>query len=98
MVREWKLRTGFKVGFTVKDKEDFDVQFFISYQKYQKYFASKFPKEIKGSEEELILSLCKGTNLTIKEVMNLKLSFIIIHELIKDKENYLNWYSSQDRK
>ena len=98
MVREWKLRTGFKVGFTVKDKEEFDVKFFISYQKYQKYLLSKLPKEIKGSEEEVILSLCKGTNLNVREVMDLKLSFIIIHELIKDKENYLNWYTSQDKK
>lgn len=98
MVREWKLRTGFKVGFTVKDKEDFDVQFFISYQKYQKYFESKVPKGIKGSEEELLLRLCNGTNLNLNEVMNLKVSYVIIHELIKDKQNYLDWYSSQEKK
>ena len=97
MVREWKLRTGFKVGFTVKDK-DFDVQFFISYKKYEKYCKSKIAPGIKGSEEELLLRLCNGTNLNIKEVMNLKVSFVIIHELIKDKENYLNWYSSQEKK
>lgn len=98
MVRDWKLSSGYTVGFTPKEK-GFRLIFFKDHVKFTAYINNKYPEYLKGTEEELILELCKAYNKTPEEVRKFKMSFICIHQLINEKQSFLNWYSfNKDKK
>ena len=99
MVRDWKIRSGFLVGIKLEEGIESTANFLIEYSKYKKYLDGKFPQYLHGTEEELIMELSKAYNKTPEDVMKFKMSFIKIHQLIIEKQSFMNWYiNNKDRK
>lgn len=70
----------------------------IEYAKYEEYRQSRFPEYIKSTEEEVTMDLCRSYNITKEAALEMKTSDVIIHQLISEKADFLNWYSyNQDQ-
>lgn len=72
------------------------ARFYLDYSKYKRWLEGKAPGYLKGTEEELIESLCRTYSLTEEEVLNKTMSFIHISQLINDKQAFLQWYAIKD--
>ena len=93
MARDWKIRSGFALGFGVKS-EHFNPDFIRDYKQYRAYAGSKSPRYIRGTDEELIMDLCKTYHVTPDQAWSMKLGFVKLHQLMVDMNNFLFWHAN----
>lgn len=54
------------------------------------------PGYFKKTEANMVRSLCKAYNLKPADVDNLKMSDVIIYNLVIEQDGFLDWYLTKD--